>query len=236
MTFLPPDFGVLKLEATDSTNSHARREIGAGRLSGRGLVMAGIQTRGRGRGENLWHSDRPLGFWATLYHPDSASDLFLPVARAAVSAAEVLRAHGAAASLKWPNDLLVGRKKIGGILSEKTEDHVLIGLGINLLQSAGDFPVGLSLAATSLFMETGRTLSPDSFLEAFLTDYLCRNDPERIFEAYTRNLSIRNERMEIAGHVFTVTGVRKDGVLCGLADDGRPLEFHTGTLRWAHDA
>lgn len=232
----PADFRLISLDTVDSTNSYVRRELMAGRLSGSGVVHARIQTRGRGRGDRPWESGRPHGFWGTLFLPGTDAPIFDSMVRVAVTASSVLRAHGAAAALKWPNDLYCDRKKIGGLLIEEAGGYVLAGLGVNLLQSREDFPGEISGIATSLYLETGIKLSPRDFLLEFLDGYRAVTDPERAFETFARSQVVTNTRVIVEGRVFTALSIRRDGALLGRADNGESVLCRTGTLRWADEA
>ena len=138
------------LEEVDSTNRYAAREIEAGAPLPF-LVVADRQTGGRGRLGRSWFSPpgglyltlalRPLGGIPFPYYPLILS----------LSAAEALRARGAEARLKWPNDLVVERSKIAGLLAEAAGGGAAIALGIginvnNEVERTGRFPEAVSLA------------------------------------------------------------------------------------------
>jgi BirA family biotin operon repressor/biotin-[acetyl-CoA-carboxylase] ligase len=85
---------------------------------------------------------------------------------AAIAAAEVLQRFGLAATLKWPNDVLVNGKKICGILAEGTAGGVIIGIGLNVnMGSAGH----IDQPATSLLLETGKRHAVDKLLDSLLS-------------------------------------------------------------------
>jgi BirA family biotin operon repressor/biotin-[acetyl-CoA-carboxylase] ligase len=119
------------------------------------VVLALRQTHGRGTGGKRWVSDAPMGVWCTVVlmgempHPIS-----LVVGVAAVDA---IRSLGCDAHVKWPNDVLIGRKKVAGILVETASapgsrgPAYLVGIGINVMQES--FDGELAGRATSLRME-----------------------------------------------------------------------------------
>ncbi len=140
----PLDQGrVLHLDETGSTNSEAMRIAGDGAPSGT-WVIAGTQTAGRGRSGRAWVSP-PGNFHASLILRDvspleTAAQLAL-VSGVAVHAAVMASTGGsltAAIELKWPNDILLGRCKLGGILVESSVSRreqsalAVVGIGLNL--------------------------------------------------------------------------------------------------------
>ncbi|MSQ90892.1 MAG: biotin--[acetyl-CoA-carboxylase] ligase [Phycisphaerales bacterium] len=143
------------LRETASTQDHARGlEVGA-------VVIAARQTAGRGRLGRAWIDTGDDGLAMSLNVASRAGSgqhaerLALAVAIAAAeSIEEVCRADSGGApavALKWPNDLLIARLKVGGILIEQTESIATIGIGINCSQQA--FPAELAGRATSLRLQ-----------------------------------------------------------------------------------
>jgi BirA family biotin operon repressor/biotin-[acetyl-CoA-carboxylase] ligase len=138
------------------------------------VIVADAQTRGRGRHGRVWHS-QPGGLYMTLAIPGVEGVELIPV-MAGVSAAEAVRdAYGLEARLKWPNDVMVGRRKLGGILAEALwidgqARKILIGVGINV---NNPLPKALT-SATSLSLELGGRV-PISSLTALLIERLAEN-------------------------------------------------------------
>jgi BirA family biotin operon repressor/biotin-[acetyl-CoA-carboxylase] ligase len=149
--------------SVDSTNDVASSLAGEGAPEGT-TVVAEEQTGGKGRRGRRWHSPEGLGLWFSfILRPD------LPARRsaclslvAAASVASLLRTScGVNGSVKWPNDVVVGPRKICGILTESEfagdrVDFVVVGVGLNVLQRPADFPRDLRDAATSIRIESGR--------------------------------------------------------------------------------
>lgn len=133
------------------------------------VVVADRQTAGRGRQGRPWVSPPGMGLYASLLlrPPREACELTLLPLLAGVAAAEALRAvAGCEAVLKWPNDVLVGGKKVAGILAEAefsaadgaADAVVVLGLGVNVTTPASALPRRTLYPATSLLMETGRSV------------------------------------------------------------------------------
>ena len=132
------------------------------------VVVAEAQTAGRGRMGRHWDSAPHLGLWTSILlrprvGPGEAS---LLSQLAAVSLAEAIaEAEPAVApQIKWPNDLLLGKSKVAGILVEvKAEadrvDYVVVGIGINCNHTLADFPPALKTSATSLALAAGKPVS-----------------------------------------------------------------------------
>jgi BirA family biotin operon repressor/biotin-[acetyl-CoA-carboxylase] ligase len=158
---------------TDSTNSDALAAARNDAPHG-SVFFADEQRAGRGRGTHAWHSAPGEGLYASvLLRPQIpvANLPLLPLA-AGLAAADAIRVTtGLAIDLRWPNDLLVGPRKTGGILVESHSESdavafVVVGIGINVHQRT--FAPDLSTPATSLALETARSLSRQGLLVALL--------------------------------------------------------------------
>jgi len=152
-------------ERTTSTNDIMARLAGDGVKEG-AVVFAESQSRGRGRLGRPWISPPRKGLWfSVLLRPDLApqSATQLTVAAATALARAVARQTGLAPDIKWPNDILIGGKKVAGILTELTAelDHVkevVLGIGVDVNLDAAELPRDLRKTATSLKMECGQAV------------------------------------------------------------------------------
>ena len=161
---------IIRLESVDSTNLYVRKGLLDGTLSGRGVVVSRTQTEGRGRYGRAWHSDNELGLWATLYFTPGGLKVHDMVSAVSKAVSRALASRGVSAKVKFPNDLVVGKRKICGILAETFPQGALAGVGVNLNQSASDFPGEIREMATSFLIEKGEIWPVDDFLERFLTE------------------------------------------------------------------
>ncbi|HTX75381.1 MAG TPA: biotin--[acetyl-CoA-carboxylase] ligase [Terracidiphilus sp.] len=158
---------------TGSTNSDAGVAAREGAPHG-SVYFADEQTAGRGRGDHAWHSAAGQGLYVSvvLRLPVEAVRLPLLPLAAGLAAAEAIRvASGLEVDLRWPNDLLIGPRKTGGILVETQTDSGLLafavaGIGINVHQQ--QFAPGLATPATSLDLESGRWIDRQPLLIALL--------------------------------------------------------------------
>ena len=138
------------------------------------VFVADEQTAGRGRGAHGWESPPGSGLYVSvLLRPRlvPADALWLSLAAGLAVRDAVARVTSLEADLRWPNDLLFGRRKFCGILSELNAEvtrirHMVIGIGINVHQQ--QFPAELRELATSLYIETGRDWPRQELLAALL--------------------------------------------------------------------
>jgi BirA family biotin operon repressor/biotin-[acetyl-CoA-carboxylase] ligase len=142
---------ILVLDETDSTQDAARRLNPSPRPGD--VVIAGRQTNGRGRCGRSWLSAGEDGVTMTVVMsreaPDGGGRLAIAAGLAAARAIEAAASNCALnVRLKWPNDVMVGHRKVGGILVEQVDDVALVGIGINIHQT--HFPAELSPRAVSL--------------------------------------------------------------------------------------
>jgi BirA family biotin operon repressor/biotin-[acetyl-CoA-carboxylase] ligase len=213
---------------TSSTNADAIAAARDGSPHG-SVYFADEQLAGRGRGEHRWISVAGEGLYVSvLLRPQiPASRLpFLPLA-AGLAAAEAIRAVSSLiVDLRWPNDLLIGPRKTGGILAEATTQsngpphEVVLGIGINVHQRA--FPPGLATPATSLDLESGKRLSRQTLLVALLKS-LEREASALSDPVAAANIAARLEQAStwIRGRKVEVHGPQTcTGVTAGLDEHG----------------
>lgn len=209
-------------ETLGSTNSEAFALAQAGAVHGE-IVVADEQTQGRGRRGRSWSS--PAGtnlYFSVVLRPDVPPSRAAEVTLlAAVAVAETLREAGAEATIKWPNDVQIGGKKVAGVLTELSADvdrvHFLVlGVGINLNARGEDFPPEVAELATSL-MEARRQRVPRALFTAALwtkleewLDRWADEGFEPVRDAWKRWAST-------LGHEVLVKG--EGSSLCGLAED-----------------
>jgi BirA family biotin operon repressor/biotin-[acetyl-CoA-carboxylase] ligase len=170
----------------------------------------------------------------------------LPLA-AGLAAAEAIRAvAGLAVDLRWPNDLLIGPRKVGGILVESkisgaSAEFAVVGIGINVHQRAFDFE--LSTPATSLELETKRSVSRQHLLAALLKSLECEtlglHEPSAGIKILARveqaSTWIRGQRVEVHGPqacTGVTAGLDENGFLLVRTDSGI-VTVQTGGIRSA---
>jgi BirA family transcriptional regulator, biotin operon repressor / biotin---[acetyl-CoA-carboxylase] ligase len=150
-------------DSIGSTNDAALSLARGGAPDGT-LVVAEEQTEGRGRLGRKWCSPPGLGLWFSLVvRPElEAQRAAVASLAAALGIATALRGDwGVKAQVKWPNDIVVGARKICGVLSEAEFEgtrvrFVVLGVGLNALHDAQDFPPDIRARATSVKLESSR--------------------------------------------------------------------------------
>jgi BirA family biotin operon repressor/biotin-[acetyl-CoA-carboxylase] ligase len=213
------------LAETDSTNRDALDAARAGAADGL-VIVADHQRAGRGRLGRTWSA--PPGaslLLSVLLRPDLVvEDRHLVVVAAAVAMAEaVAERTGVATALKWPNDLLVGERKLAGILAEAAGDAVVVGIGVNV--DWPEVPPELEGIATACNLEGGRPTTREKLLATFLGRYEFHlADLVGARRAYRERLSTlgRTVRVELADTTLVGTAVDVDdhGHLLVRSDDG----------------
>ncbi|HET7293750.1 MAG TPA: biotin--[acetyl-CoA-carboxylase] ligase [Vicinamibacteria bacterium] len=166
---------VERFASVASTNDVVRERARAGASSWH-AVIADRQTAGRGRHGRPWLSEAGDLFLSVLLRPGDVpaeTEPVLPLL-AGVAASEAAAELGVVARLKWPNDLVAGERKLGGILVEAASvglgvEHAAVGVGLNLRL---DPPEELRDSATSVLRETGRAPSVDEAAAAVLAGLL----------------------------------------------------------------
>ena len=207
-----------------STNDLAKELAAKGAPEGT-LVVAESQTRGRGRLGRQWESPPGTGLYVSLLLRPELPPTEMPqitLTTAVAVARAVKRVTGVAPGIKWPNDLLLAGKKLGGILTEmETESeqirHLVVGLGLNVNNPA--FPEELAPLATSLVLATGRRHSRLEILQAWLEEF------EELYERFLARefAGILDEWRSLTVTLGRRVTVRQGPVtICGLALEVAP--------------
>jgi BirA family biotin operon repressor/biotin-[acetyl-CoA-carboxylase] ligase len=166
-------------EEITSTNSFALDRIRQQPQDGT-LVIANSQTAGRGRLDRQWFSPPGLNIYASILKPFPQANTsaqqtgWIPLLAGLAMAQALEETTGLPIALKWPNDLLVQGKKVGGLLCESATDQqglrwVVIGFGLNVNQTMPMFPLELQETATSLQTAGGQRWDRVSLLERITT-------------------------------------------------------------------
>lgn len=164
-------------EETTSTNDVIEKLAQAGVQEGV-VVFAESQTKGRGRLGRRWISPPHKGLWfSVLLRPKLQPQAVtrLTIVTAAAVARAIHRETGVVTAIKWPNDILVGGKKLVGILTElnaelDTVKYVIIGIGVDVNLDANELPPELRAIATSLKIESGSACDRAALAAAILRE------------------------------------------------------------------
>ncbi len=164
-------------EQTTSTNDVVEKLARDGVREGV-VVFAESQTKGRGRLGRKWVSPARKGLWFSILlrpnlRPQETTQL--TVASATALRRAIVSETGLDVEIKWPNDILIGGKKVAGILTEMSAEldrvrHVIPGIGIDVNQDVSEFPPELRKIATSLKIESGESVSRAALAVAILRE------------------------------------------------------------------
>jgi len=214
----------------DSTmRAAAGRDLGT-------LVIAGEQTAGQGRHGHSWHSESNTGIYCSLVL-EATPLLTLALGLAAVDA--IAGVTGLVCDLRWPNDLMLGGKKVGGILVQLVDRSAIAGIGINVNQQR--FPPHLAGEATSLRLQNGREACATDILLALIpaVEGFVKEDKDTILRLFTHASSYAaGRRVEVRqsgeGVIMgTTAGLDRDGFLVVRKDDGTDTLILAGGIRAA---
>jgi BirA family biotin operon repressor/biotin-[acetyl-CoA-carboxylase] ligase len=209
---------LLYLTSTGSTMDDARREAEAGAPDGT-IVLAEEQTKGRGRFDRAWVSPAGQNLYQTIIIRPSVDRLrSLSIVSPLAVALAVEDTTGLEPRIKWPNDVLIGGRKLSGILieSESTGERVeyaLIGPGINVNFNVDQSPE-IAQIATSLKRELGRVTSREDLLASFLNHF------EQLYEEAPKGDAVFEQwrsRLDTLGREVRVTF--REQIYEGLAED-----------------
>ena len=235
-------------DTIDSTNTEAKRLAKAGAPTGT-VLIAGNQTAGRGRlGRSFSSPDGQGVYLSVILRPNcNASHLMHLTCAAAVAGCNaVTNAAGFSPNIKWTNDLVWRKKKLGGILTELSFDnatglveYAIIGIGVNCKQKQEDFPPELQDIATSVYQITGHDFSPE-VLAASLTEALYEisqkllTDKKQIMQQYrslcmTLGQNISIVRADAVQHA-TALELDDDGGLIVQLSDGTITTVSSGEV------
>ncbi len=164
-----------RFDTIDSTNTYAKELAKQGAPQGT-VVVADCQTDGRGRLGRSFYSPAGTGLYLSMIlRPDChATQLIHLTCAVAVAACDAIEAAtGLRPGIKWTNDIVLGGKKLGGILTElgisgASVNYAVVGIGINCNQTQADFPTELRSIAASLSMITGSPIDRGRLEDALI--------------------------------------------------------------------
>lgn len=228
------EWSLQRHQELSSTNQEALHLAEQGAREGT-VVVARRQRSGRGRLERVWHSPEGGLWFSVVLRPRILEGLNLLGALACTREAE---RSGVDAQIRWPNDVMVGSRKLAGVLSEGRfsggrSEHAVLGIGFNANLGQSDFPLELSRMATSLFQETGRVVELDRLLDGMLAELsgLYPVHQEKGLAALLPEILQRCDFLGRAVRLTTPDGERV-GVARGLDSDGA-LVLEDGSVHYS---
>jgi BirA family transcriptional regulator, biotin operon repressor / biotin---[acetyl-CoA-carboxylase] ligase len=218
----------LHFHEVDSTNSVARQLAESGAAEGT-LVTAETQLHGRGQRGRIWLSPPGKGlYYSVVLRPDLPSDrLLLMTLTAGIAVSETIRrGYGLMPQLKWPNDLLLEGRKVGGILTEASWlgnrlTYVVVGIGLNLDWQDHEFPGEFVFPAGAIHRYSPHRLTADQ-LAGILSDHLDVWYRRLIYGSPSEITGHWLSRSPMPGRTITIDqgGEERIGIALGLTEQG----------------
>ncbi|MDC3415354.1 biotin--[acetyl-CoA-carboxylase] ligase [Aquibacillus salsiterrae] len=214
------------------------------------VVIADQQTKGKGRLNRKWYSENDDGVWMSVVlrpniPPNQAPQLTLLAATVLANVLTKLKIPEV--GIKWPNDILIGDKKVAGILTEMQAEHdqihyLVLGIGLNVNQSSDTFPDEVKDIATSLKLASNQSYSIRQLIQDILFEF------EKSYDVYMSDgfTSIKQnwerfgykmgEKVAInsGNRTWTATlhGIEADGSLLVSNDDGSHERLYSAEINW----
>jgi len=241
------ELGVPQLELHDElpSTSDRLRELSKGGAPAFTVVVAGAQTRGRGRMGRTWHSPPESGLWLSVLIRDRSDGfpVLLPLAVGVAVARALERLVADSVALKWPNDILIADRKVAGILCETVGDPgegVIVGIGVNLRAPESGLPQDLAAGVAFLEEVSGIPMA-ESVVARLLLGELRRwvrpvpgRLEGRLLAEWNARDCLRGKPVILEDGIGgTASGVRSDGALGVILADGREVDVRSGGVRLA---
>ncbi len=236
----------IHLASVDSTNNYAKRIAEEGALAGT-LVVADEQKAGKGRRGRSWETPDNVNIMMTLLlrpkiHPGPAPRLTLLMAMAA--AKSIRTETGLEAFIKWPNDVVVGGKKVCGILTEMSAEvdyinYVVVGIGVNVNQES--FSEELGRTAGSLYLALGKKISRAGLavrivenFEMLYETFIKTEDLSELYEEYNAMCINCGRQVQVQepdnAYIGTADGINEQGELIIHKEGGGVVCIYAGEV------
>lgn len=231
-------------DSIDSTNEEAKRQALHGAPDG-SLFISEKQLGGKGRLGRTWESPSGCGLWFTILLrknmlPAQVTSTTLLAGLAVCRAIRNLTKCNA--MIKWPNDIVIGSKKVCGILTELVAEigrieYVVVGIGINVNNES--FPEEISIKATSLQIECGHSIVRADILKEILKEFEdilneYNNNPAALLKEYKDFCVSLNRKVTFTYMDKTATAdavdISPSGELIVRCEDGKLIPIHSGEV------
>ena len=222
----------------ESTNVEAWELIKNGEASHGMIVITDHQFHGKGRSGDSWFMSPSKGIAMSLIllEPLSPNIAGLIPLIAGIAMAKTLNNRGLSPKLKWPNDILLDKIKVGGILCEskisaQSVNGMVVGMGLNVNETKLDFPDEIISNTTSLFIESGCSHQRELIVGIFTTYFercyeVLQNSPEEIISEWTSFCGHINQKVS-----FRFRGILQSGLFKGIDNFGQARVMIDGNER-----
>ena len=214
---------IIYLPETKSTNQDAWKHVENGCENGT-LIITDHQQQGKGRRQNTWESTpgKSLTFSFVIYPNNNLDKLaLLPLLTGLSIVKGIESSVFIKIGLKWPNDIMLSRKKMGGILIESkiisNKLSIVVGIGLNINNSIADFPKEIKDIATSLKIYTEENHSCEQILAEILNEFeiLYNDNWDAIISNWSKYCIHSQENIS-----FHTEDGKQKGIFHGLSEDG----------------
>ncbi len=232
----------------DSTNNYAKKIASEGCAHGT-VVVADRQTMGRGRIGRQWQSDSADGLWFSIVvrpelEPENIQVITLATSVAVVEA--IKETQGIICGIKWPNDIILDGRKLGGILTELSAEpghvnYVVVGIGINVNQDLEHFDYEIRQKAVSLKMYDNKPVQRSKLLGSILTSFeklyksVLLGKNKDIIDKWTEYSVTIGKEVKVAyrnvEYIGTAQSIAADGRLIVKCKDGVTREISAGEIQ-----
>ncbi|KXU37128.1 biotin--acetyl-CoA-carboxylase ligase [Cephaloticoccus primus] len=219
-------------DTIDSTNDEAARRLARGEPAPF-AILAREQTRGRGRFKRDWQSGKHGNLYSSFAFRPELPPQRMPTFTLwmGVNICELIHTLcGLPAQIKWPNDIVFGRRKCGGILTEARIDadqmrDLVFGFGLNVNQVAGTWGRSLRRPATSLRVEAGRPIDVNHLTAALLgrislaySQFVADQYAEQLTTLWEKHDALRGQQITVVNGTQNI-----EGTACGIDENGKLL-------------
>lgn len=238
---------IIYFDKIDSTNNYAKKLAEKEFVEGT-VVIADMQSSGRGRLGRSWISPDREGIWMTILLKPNISPLYASKATLAVACAvcnAIFKISSLKAMIKWPNDIVVNGKKLCGVLTEMGAEldkinYLAVGIGINVNISEKSLSQDIEKIATSIKIEAGKEIQRKALVaevlnefENYYKQFIIDGSIDFLLDEYKSKLAIMGKKVKVMGKqeiIGVVENVNSEGHLIISLEDGRIEEIISGEV------
>jgi BirA family transcriptional regulator, biotin operon repressor / biotin---[acetyl-CoA-carboxylase] ligase len=208
-------------QSTDSTNTEAKIYLENDDSHGH-VIVTKNQTSGRGRRGNEWIStpNKSLTFSIILNQKKIKNKELLPIISAVTIIKSIQKIANVECSIKWPNDIILNNKKLGGILIEQKKNYMIIGIGINVNEDYKDLNIKIKSISTSLRINKTPVIKLESLLACILNklELYCNNEKIDFINEWTNYCMHINKKIK-----FYNKNTIQSGIFKGINENGEGI-------------
>jgi BirA family transcriptional regulator, biotin operon repressor / biotin---[acetyl-CoA-carboxylase] ligase len=183
------------------------------------VAVCNVQTAGRGRFGRAWEAPAGSSLLCSvlLRPPKERKPAELSLVAGVAVAETVEHALGLAVQIKWPNDVMVNRRKVAGVLAEATGDTAILGIGLNVNQTRDELPTDARVEATSLYLTDGMRCLRAPILADLLGelehayDHWCETGLDGLYNTIGARDFLRGRRVYLDGEAGIGIGIDREG-------------------------